>query len=237
MSDYPWFPMYQADFIGGVIKANLTAEEIAVYAMALSLMYDKGEAIDNDPKWLGGLVRLSTRKASKVIASLVEKGKLLVRDGRLSNRRFEEIQQKRAEKTEKKPRKNSYKSTEKTPTSNKNNNLDEKTPPTELRTQKDVTNVTSPCGDSDWLFGEGADYLVSKRETRQAANSVIGLWLKEHPPPIVRQALQQAQTACAANPTAFVAKVLRAKGSAQDAKPVMDEKWASALNRFDQRFG
>jgi uncharacterized protein YdaU (DUF1376 family) len=244
MSDNPWHKRYHSDALSGYM--NLTLEQRGAYTTILDLLYDRGEPIQDNERLMAGYLNVSLRKYRAIRDQLVGMGKIFINeDGLISNKRFEKEREKTL-KTSRKQAENAKRGAEKKAEQqkkdNKNNDTVQPTiePASNLPDTRshieDITNVISPDGDSEWLFSEGADYLVSKRETRKAANSVIGLWLNDHPPPIVREALQQAQVACAANPTAFVAKVLRAKGSAQDAKPVMDEKWADALERFNQRF-
>ena len=67
----------------------MDAEEIGIYAVVLDLLYDRGKPIPNDPRWLGSMINRSTRKAGRLIASLIERDKLFELDDCLSNMRVE----------------------------------------------------------------------------------------------------------------------------------------------------
>ena len=99
MSKRPWYKRFPADFINGCVSAGLSAEEIGLYAIILDLVYDRGPA-PNDPKWLGGLVMLSTRRCRQVIEALEGKGKITIKDGMIDNRRAEKGRAKEAEESE-----------------------------------------------------------------------------------------------------------------------------------------
>ena len=85
--EMPWYKRYPADFIAGV--SGMDAEEIGIYAVVLDLLYDRGKPIPNDPRWLGSMINRSTRKAGRLIASLIERDKLFELDDCLSNMRAE----------------------------------------------------------------------------------------------------------------------------------------------------
>lgn len=86
MGARPWYKRYPSDFINGCITGKLNAEEIGVYAIVIDLLYDRGP-VDNDPRWLGGMMQISTRKCRTIIEALLKKKKLLLIDEKLSNPR------------------------------------------------------------------------------------------------------------------------------------------------------
>ena len=91
-----WYKREPQAYLGGV--QGLTAKEHAVYAVVLDLIYVHGGSVNNDPRWIAGWISdMGSAAVRKAIASLVERGKLII-DGA-------EITQKRA-KTEAKTREN-----------------------------------------------------------------------------------------------------------------------------------
>lgn len=87
MSD--WYKREPSKFIGGVV--GLGAEAIGAYAVILDLIYQHDGPIQNDPRWIGGILGCSMRKTASLIERLVEAGKIDVRDGKISNRKAEQV--------------------------------------------------------------------------------------------------------------------------------------------------
>lgn len=150
MSSRPWYKRYPSDFVSGTYR--LTAEEKGVYAVLLDLMYDAGKPIVDDAQELGRVCGCSTRRFNQIKAKLVEDGKIIVRDGTISNSRFEkqvikeEIEHKKLSEN---AAKSHFKRDENKTTSNKNNSLSEKghQPNPEARSQKPEVVVTKPPED------------------------------------------------------------------------------------------
>lgn len=87
MSTSPYFKCYPSDFLSGV--AGLEADEIAVYTVVLMLIYDRSGPIAADYEHIGWRCRMRPSSARKVVARLVERGKLVLAGERLSNARAE----------------------------------------------------------------------------------------------------------------------------------------------------
>ena len=83
----PWVKWYAGDFLNGV--ADLAPPQIAVYAIVLNRIYDEGQAIPNDHERIGRRCNMRPSQCRKVIDGLLELGKLVLRDGLLSNERCE----------------------------------------------------------------------------------------------------------------------------------------------------
>src|SRR3546814_8063377 len=83
MSARPWYKRYGADFVHGSL--GLSLEEKGAYSLCLDLIYDRGGPIPDDDRWLAGVCGVSIRKWKAVRARLIEAGKIIERDGRLSN--------------------------------------------------------------------------------------------------------------------------------------------------------
>ena len=87
MSARPWYKRYPSDFVSGTFR--LTAEEKGVYAVLLDLMYDRGTPIPDDAQELGRVCGCSTRRFKQVRDKLASEGKITLKDGCISNNRFE----------------------------------------------------------------------------------------------------------------------------------------------------
>lgn len=127
MSERPWYKRYPSDFVSGTIM--LSAEEKGVYAILLDLMYDKGEAIVDDAQWLGRVCGCTTRRFNQIKQVLADQNKIILRDGFITNNRFEkqhEKEKKEREKLSENGAKGGEKSAEKRADLNENNDLAEK---------------------------------------------------------------------------------------------------------------
>lgn len=82
----PWTKWFHEDFLQGCMLANLTAEEIGVYTVTLSLIAARGGPIEADSRWINGYAGCATvRKCTAIIDRLVEKRKLERRGKLLGN--------------------------------------------------------------------------------------------------------------------------------------------------------
>ncbi|GLK78022.1 hypothetical protein GCM10008171_32760 [Methylopila jiangsuensis] len=126
MSGRPWYRRYGGDFVMGTMALSL--EEKGAYSLCLDLIYDRGGPIPDDARWLAGVCGVSVRKWTSLRAALIEAGKLVARDGCLTNSRAE-IEIENAAKTARKLAENGAKGGNKRAEmdgrSNKNNGLDE----------------------------------------------------------------------------------------------------------------
>lgn len=132
MSERPWYKRYPSDFIAGTL--GLTAEQKGVYSTLLDLMYDRGAPIADDPVELARISGCSTRRFNVIKAELAERKKIVLRDGLISNARFEHQtahEKKEHEKLSQNGRKGAAKTSEKPAASNDRNGLAEKGPPPE----------------------------------------------------------------------------------------------------------
>lgn len=80
-----WHARYHRDALDGM--RALTLEERGAYQTILDLIYDYGRPISDDPRWLAGWLGVSVRKWSALRAALIQKGKIAVSDGVISNSR------------------------------------------------------------------------------------------------------------------------------------------------------
>lgn len=99
-ADAPWTKWYHDDFLQGVNLANLTAEEIGVYTVVLSLIAARGGPVEADSRWINGFANCGTvRKCTAVIDRLIVKGKLERRGNLLGNARMIRVVQERNAKS------------------------------------------------------------------------------------------------------------------------------------------
>lgn len=87
MSARPWYRRYGGDFVMGTMALSL--EEKGAYSLCLDLIYDRGGPIPDDARWLAGVCGVSVRKWMALRESLIAAGKILARDGCLTNSRAE----------------------------------------------------------------------------------------------------------------------------------------------------
>lgn len=132
MSRRPWYKRYPSDFIAGTI--GLTAEEKGVYSTILDLLYDRGCPIIDDPRELGRICGCSTLRFKQVRDKLAGLQKIVLREGKITNPRFEN-QQKNEEKEHEKFEESGRKGAEKTngfkTEPSENNDLFENRPPSQ----------------------------------------------------------------------------------------------------------
>lgn len=100
-ADAPWTKLFHDDFLQGCRSANLKADEVGIYATVLFLIASRGAPIEFDSAWIAGFAGCSTRKATTVINKLAGmRGKLVVRNGMIGNRKMLGVIAKRDEKSD-----------------------------------------------------------------------------------------------------------------------------------------
>ena len=82
----PWFKFSPKHFLEGV--EEMTLEERGAYITLLSLMYQRGGPLPDQPRWLAGHCLVSVRAWNTLRAGLLAKGKIIINaEGRLENKR------------------------------------------------------------------------------------------------------------------------------------------------------
>lgn len=88
-SDAPWTKWFHDDFLQGCAAANLTAEEIGVYAVVLSLIASRGGPIEDDRRWIAGRAGLSVRRLNQIMDRLGDiPNKLVIRNDMIGNHKM-----------------------------------------------------------------------------------------------------------------------------------------------------
>lgn len=99
MSD--WYKMNPVDWNDGT--DDLTLEQEAAYLRICHAIYITERAVRDNPFVIAGLLRCNERKAKRILAELIEAGKLVIEDGHISNRRaVEEVSNRNQTRTERK---------------------------------------------------------------------------------------------------------------------------------------
>lgn len=86
MADSPYIKWWTSDFLTGVI--DLTAEEIGIYTILLTMMADRGGPLDDEPSWLARRCGTTTFRFNRTREKLEAEGKLTTRNGLIGNRRM-----------------------------------------------------------------------------------------------------------------------------------------------------
>ena len=83
------------DYLGGT--KGMLPEHEGIYIRFLMNLYDRGKPFPDNDDFMSRILSLSVRVWKRVKACLVEFGKIIVKNGALTNSRFEKERQKRAE--------------------------------------------------------------------------------------------------------------------------------------------
>ena len=81
----PWYRRFPSDFINGTV--GLSLEEKGAYSLILDLIYARGGPIPDDARYISGVCGCSLRKWAAIRNVLLERGKIEISDGLISNNR------------------------------------------------------------------------------------------------------------------------------------------------------
>lgn len=88
MSGITWVAFYPQDWLGGTRR--LTAAETGVYITLICMMYEAGGTIERDDERLWRACGMDSKKAfTKALRTLIEQGKIRIKENNLSNFRVE----------------------------------------------------------------------------------------------------------------------------------------------------
>ena len=121
-----WYKRYGGDFVHGTLE--LTLEQKGAFSLILDLIYEWGEAIPDNERWLAGICGVSIRKWRSLKNVLIGLGKIYLSDGKISNQRADIELENTAKMTRKRSEsgaKGGRKRAENEAGSNKNNDLDQ----------------------------------------------------------------------------------------------------------------
>ncbi len=206
---------YPDEYVSGV-GGVLTAVEQGVFWMVCTLIMSEGQAIKYDDRRLAGLLRMRPADLRKVVGTLLDVGKLtLSDDGKLSQKRAQN-EVKRAANRIQSAQENGSKGGRPAGKGEQNQQPDK--PPGSsgeklTNNYQPATSIPSKDGtpsDQDWLFDGGLEILTAGGSTEKQARGLIGKWRKDgFTDRAIRAALVEAQTNGAAEPNAYVTRILR----------------------------
>ena len=245
-SERPWYKRYGSDFIAGTL--GLSLEEKGAYSLILDLLYDRGRPLPDDPRYIAGVCGCSVRKWNAIRDRLIEAGKITVRDGTISNPRFDKeaetaakISRERAENGAK----GGIKSGETRAATSKNNDISEAKPPYvrdsrgQRLEEKEKDSEATASGASappaapmtvaeqvwktvvPWLKEHGG-------KSDGQARKIIGGWCRDYGEPAVLGAFMEAARSPPVDPVAWFNR--RLAGRKQSGAPIMD-----AFDELDER--
>lgn len=206
-----WYKRCGADFIHGTMM--LTLEEKGAYSLCLDLIYDRGEPIPDDARWLSGVCGVSIRKWNAIREHLLELGKLLTDGQYLSNSRadLELVSSKlQSEKLAESGAKGGRKRAENAGQTLKTNDLVQA--PLKLIREEENREDSSEANASGSeaadplkeMFNLGVAILTSTGVTEKQARSLIGKWRKSKGEAAVIQALIDARSKAVSNPVEWL---------------------------------
>jgi uncharacterized protein YdaU (DUF1376 family) len=173
-----WYKRDPQSYLGGV--QGLSAKEHAVYSVVLDLIYAHGGSVNNDPRWIAGWISdMGAAAVRKAIASLADRGKLMIEGDQISQKRAK-TEAKTKENLKETARKNGKKRWKKSAKiraiSNENNNLGEATAKTENQADKirEDKNIIDGGGYTRARPREGAENPGWKILDRETLLSAIG---------------------------------------------------------------
>lgn len=235
----PWYKRYPADFIAATL--HLSLEEKGAFSIVLDLIYDRGEPIPDDSRWIARVCGCSTRKWNVIRQALIEDDKIAeTGDGRLTNKRSEK-ERGNAAKTSRARAENALNSPDKTPENepiySKNNNLAperlEQKPAYARGNQKlearknSVANATGadcaekppPVDPAKLMFDQALSLLTGAGVAEKGARSLVGRWRKQYGTGAVIEALGVAVREGVSDPAAFITKTLETRNEPRGRKP------------------
>lgn len=208
----PWMPLYVADYLADT--GHLSTVEHGAYFL-LIMHYWQHQGLPDDDKKLSRIARLSLDEWAEARDTIAE----FFEDGWRHKRIDAEIQKsseiinkrKAAGKAGARARygNDDGKSTASAMANATREPLQTHSHP---HPHSSVTNVTGgePPSDEQWLFGEGLEILTSRGSTEKQARGMIGKWRKDKfTDAHIRRSLEEARDNSAAEPTAYVTKVLK----------------------------
>lgn len=84
MNGLPYYPKYPRDFLDGTVGMSLEVK--GAYSVVLDLIYMMGDrGLPDDPKFISGHLGCSVRKWNSIKKELVERGKIELENGIISN--------------------------------------------------------------------------------------------------------------------------------------------------------
>jgi uncharacterized protein YdaU (DUF1376 family) len=90
MSSLPYYKRYTKDFLEGTV--GMTGEVKGAYSVLLDLIYIQSGKLPDDPHYISGNLGYSVRKWNAIKKDLINRGKIEVKNGIISNKRADKEQ-------------------------------------------------------------------------------------------------------------------------------------------------
>lgn len=217
MAQFPAMPLWTDAYLGDT--THLTTIEHGAYLLLLMAMWRaEGHKLPNDMKMLARYARMTPGQFQRiwpVLKPFFRCASDSITQGRLTDEAV--AVERNSKKQSDKAKARWLKNKESGDAVAKPDDMPEPMPD-ECRddasltlTHSSDTNVSGHSADPDldWLFADGLTWMLSRGgQTEKSARSVIGQWLKSHPPGRVKGAVQTAQVSARGNPVGYIGKVL-----------------------------
>lgn len=240
----PWYRRFPSDALSGYMCLNL--EERGAYTTLLDLMYDRGESLHDNERLLAGHLGVTTRKWRSVKHALIEKGKITITDGKISNPRFEKEREKDLERARKRAENGSKGGRARAENEKKTNDnnapdqaglkqdssisqkLEARTIPVPDGTGRQAPQETAQSVES-LVWDKGYRLLAKAGKGKEPAGRIVGGWLKKHSPDEVLHAILATERQEVADVLSYANAILKRKARSEPKAPPV------ALNEAGER--
>jgi uncharacterized protein YdaU (DUF1376 family) len=214
MNGLPYYPRYPRDFFDGT--NGMTFELKGAYAMLLDLIYMCGGQLYDEPRFIAGHMNCSVRAWGGYRAALIERGKIRVEDGIISNfradkeliiqRSFQDKQRINASQ----PRK--IKDLSEATAQPKPSHTDTDT---DTDTEETVAKATDASVDfAKQLWDRGVAFLGRHGTPDKQARTLIGKWRKAYQDTDIFEAFAACSKEGVIDPVPWITAKLSGKGKA-----------------------
>jgi len=204
----PYYPRYPRDLFEGT--AGMPFEMKGAYGLVLDLIYMMGErGLPDDSQFIAGHLGCSVRKWNSLRKGLIERGKLHVENGIISNFR--------ADKEKITQRKLRDKNAENARRPRKNKDLQQPNAShTDTDTERDTEEANASSGGGaaavdatrEAIWKRGVPFLCERGVPEKQARTCIGRWLRDHGSGPLFEALAEAAKAGTGDPVPYIEAVL-----------------------------
>lgn len=241
----PWIKFYPSDWLAGT--SGLTAAERGVYITIVAMIYEKGGPVTLDYTRLGRRCGVPAGTFRRILAALLDEGKLIETDEGLTNDRAQrELDRRKNEKVGRQTgaRKTNTKRAQKTKEKQgkcERSPLrsDGAIPEPEPDTEETSVSSGGEAARSDFeeaLWTHGVRFLEERGVKR--ARAVIGQWRKSYADADIFNAFKAANRERAVEPVAFITATLQRKGKANGrTKPSGADIAREVARRAAERMG
>lgn len=219
MAQFPAMPLWTDAYLGDTL--HLSLEEHGAYLKLLMIMWrsDDGCILDDDRRistMLGITLKKWTGKIKPAIWPFLEPKS----DGKVTQKKLQKVR-KNALHNSKQQSQNAKarwlknKESDDAPASNRH--CDGNANHIHIHNHKIQDTNVSCTDDEKWIWSEGLDYLISHDGDERRQRSLVGAWLRDHPPDWVRGAIEGAMASASGKPAGYIVRILQNKRHDADA--------------------